>query len=412
MCRLFVPAVISLLCASPALAQQGSGDSSVGETPAAAQATPESGNPLKAAAVWIGDALRRDEGKPGFYAEFGGLPPGSGISGGPGYRHELFGGRTAIDASTAVSWSRSTAAQGIFEVPRLAHGHLSVGAQAARQDFTSIDFYGVGSASPESDASQFGLTYTDYRAFATAAPRSWLSVTGRIGYSPSVTIRRPRSSDHPATQDVFIPGAAPGLGDTPAFLHSDVSIDADTRNHRARPTSGGDYRLTVATFHDRESGRHSFRQIEGEASRFIPILHENWVIALRGRVAHSGVSAGNTVPFYLLPTLGGGRSLRGYGDYRFRDYNLLLLNAEYRWRVFGALDGALFYDAGNVQPRFADLDLTHLKTSYGIGFRFHSNDTTFFRLDVGRSAEGTRLLVGFNEALRPGHGSIFVPYVP
>jgi outer membrane protein assembly factor BamA len=118
------------------------------------------------------------------------------------------------------------------------------------------------------------------------------------------------------------------------------------------------------------------------------------------------------VPFYLLPTLGGSRSLRGYDDYRFRDRNLLLLNAEYRWRVFGALDGALFYDAGKVAPRFGDLDVTNLRSSYGLGFRFHSNNTTVFRVDVGRSAEGTRLLLSITDALKPGHGSILIPYVP
>ena len=117
-------------------------------------------------------------------------------------------------------------------------------------------------------------------------------------------------------------------------------------------------------------------------------------------------------PFYLLPTLGGSRSLRGYEDYRFRDRNLLLLNAEYRWRVFGALDGAIFYDGGKVEPRFRDLDITHLKSSYGLGFRFHSGDTTVFRLDIGRSREGTRVLVSLSDALRPGHGSMVIPYVP
>lgn len=152
--------------------------------------------------------------------------------------------------------------------------------------------------------------------------------------------------------------------------------------------------------------------MEAEASRFIPILHENWVLALRGRVAATNTSDGNGVPFYLLPSLGGRRSLRGYDDYRFADRNSLLLNAEYRWRVFGALDGALFYDAGNVAPRFGDLDLSHLKTSYGLGFRFHSNDSTFFGIDVGRSTEGTRLLLTLGEVFRPGHRSILIPYVP
>jgi signal transduction histidine kinase len=50
--------------------------------------------------------------------------------------------------------------------------------------------------------------------------------------------------------------------------------------------------------------------------------------------------------------------------------------------------------------------------SYGIAFRFHSDDRTFFRLDVAHSIEGTRVFLSITEPLRPGHGSIFIPYVP
>jgi outer membrane protein assembly factor BamA len=297
-------------------------------------------------------------------------------------------------------------------LPRLASDRLSAGVQVKRQDFTRVGFFGIGPASLEADGTDYRLKDTDYLAFARVKPRGWLTLGTRLGYSQPITIEAPRAARYPATQDLFTSATAPGLADRPAFMHGDVYVDADTRNHPARPTNGGDYRVTVSTFRDRDGGKYSFRQIEGEASQYVPILHENWVIALRARIARSDTGDGNIIPFYLLPTLGGSRSLRGYADYRFRDRNLLLLNAEYRWRVFGALDGALFYDAGQVTARFGDLDLTRLKTSYGLGFRFHSNDTPILRVDIGRSTEGTRLLLSITDALRSGHGSIVIPYVP
>jgi hypothetical protein len=410
--QLFVVTLAFGLCASPAFAQRAGGDNAPAQTSAAAappQATTE--GKLKAGATWIG-SLFGEKPKNGVYAEFGGLPPGSGISAGPGYRHQLFGGRAVIDGSAAISWSRGTFTQATFELPRLLSEHVSVGAQVKRQDFTRVSYFGIGPDSLEADGTDYRLKNTDYLAFATVKPQHWLTFGGRLGYSQPVSVQRPRAADFTPIQDVFTAATAPGLTDRPAFLHSDVYVDVDTRNHPSRPTNGGDYRVSVSTFSDRDFGRYSFRRIEGEASRFIPILHENWVIALRARVAGSDTTDGNVVPFYLLPTLGGSRSLRGYDDYRFSDRNLLLLNAEYRWRVFGALDGALFYDAGKVAPRFGDLDLTHLKSSYGLGFRFHSNNATVFRVDVGRSTEGTRLLLSITDALKPGHGSIFIPYVP
>jgi hypothetical protein len=153
-----------------------------------------------------------------------------------------------------------------------------------------------------------GLKNTDYLAFATVKPRSWLTLGGRFGYSQPVAIERPRMADYPAIQDVFTEVTAPGLAARPALLHGDASADVDTRNHPSRPTRGGDYRVTISAFSDRDFGRYSFRQVEGEASQFIPILHENWVIALRARVVGTNTDGANVVPFYLLPTLGGSRS--------------------------------------------------------------------------------------------------------
>ena len=376
----------------------------------APQATGESR--LQAGTEWIKNFIGNANGKDGFYPELGGVPPGSGHRLGPGFRHGLFDGRASIDASAAISWSRSNFAQATFELPHLAGDRVSVGTQAKWQDFTRVSYFGVGPESLKADHTAYALKNTDYIGFVNVTPRDWLTIGGRLGYTPHVDIERPHHTTHPATQDLFTDADTPGLAERPAFLHGDASVDVDTRDHPSRPTSGGDYRMTFSRFSDRDFNQFSFRQYEAEASQFIPILHENWVIALRARVTAADTPSGDVVPFYLLPTLGGSRSLRGYDDYRFRDRNLLLLNAEYRWTVFGALDGALFYDAGKVEPRFGDLGLTNMKTSYGVGFRFHSDDTTFFRVDIGHSTEGTRLFLSLGEMLRPGHGSILIPFIP
>ena len=412
-----VTLVVYVMCVSPAFAQQTDpeppdADPPSTQSPAPQPSKAEAGGRLEAGAKWIQTVFRSSKEKQGFYPEFRGLPPGSGISLGPGYRRPMFDGRLVLDGSAAVSWSRGTFAQATVTLPRLIADHVSIGAQVKRQDFTRVSYFGIGPDSLESDDSGYRLENTDYLAFATVQPRNWLTLGGRVGYTPHVTIERPRAATEPATQDVFTEAAAPGLTDRPPFLHSDAYLVVDRRNHPSRPTAGGDYRLMLSTFSDRDLDSYSFRRIEGEVSRYVPLRHENGLIALRARVAGTGTDAGNIVPFYLLPTLGGSSSLPGYNDYRFRDRNLLLLSAESRWRVFSALDGAIFYDAGKVAPRFGDLDLTDLKTSYGVGLRFHANNTTLFRVDVGRSREGTRLLVSITDALRPGHGSIFIPYVP
>ena len=105
------------------------------------------------------------------------------------------------------------------------------------------------------------------------------------------------------------------------------------------------------------------------------------------------------MPFYLQPTLGGSTTLRSVSDYRFRDNNLLYLNAEYRWEAFGGLDMALFTDFGKVAPEPGDLDLSDLEHAYGIGLRFNTYKTVFLRIDVGTGAgEGFRYFLKFSKA--------------
>ena len=62
------------------------------------------------------------------------------------------------------------------------------------------------------------------------------------------------------------------------------------------------------------------------------------------------------MPFYLMPTLGGNDTLRGFREYRFRGPHAILRRREYRWEIWSGLDGALFYDAGKVANRRADLE--------------------------------------------------------
>ena len=70
---------------------------------------------------------------------------------------------------------------------------------------------------------------------------------------------------------------------------------------------------------------------------------------------------------------------------------MLLLTGEYRWIPSRVLDMALFVDAGKVTSRRSDLDLEHLKTAVGIGFRIHGPNFTALRLDIARTKEGPRI---------------------
>jgi outer membrane protein assembly factor BamA len=165
----------------------------------------------------------------------------------------------------------------------------------------------------------------------------------------------------------------------------------------------------MAMFHDQHLALHSFRRMEAEAAQYVPIGRT--VLSLRGRLDLSQSSAGQTVPFYMLPAIGGSSSLRGYSDYRFRDLDAMLFDAEYRWPVLRRVDAALFYDVGAVAPAIGALS-GHLHADYGAGIRVHTAKRLLVRLDVARGNEGMRALVTFAAPLGLRSNRTLAPFVP
>jgi hemolysin activation/secretion protein len=113
-------------------------------------------------------------------------------------------------------------------------------------------------------------------------------------------------------------------------------------------------------------------------------------------VSTSDTDEGHVMPFYAMPTLGGNDTLRGFREYRFRGPHAILGQAEYRWELWSGLDAALFYDAGKVANRRADLNFQDLEKDYGFGFRFNTDQGIVFRVDAGfGSQDGKHLYIVF-----------------
>jgi outer membrane protein assembly factor BamA len=189
---------------------------------------------------------------------------------------------------------------------------------------------------------------------------------------------------------------APGLFDQPEYLRYTTIVDVNRRQPRGNPRRGGQYKLTHQRYNDNEGNHFSFDRVEVDLQQYVPLLKDRRVIALRARAAMTDAVEGAQVPFYLQPTLGGPDDLRGFRHLRFRDRNSLLLQAEYRWEIFTAVDGAIFYEAGKVAGRREDLDLRDLESDYGIGFRFGTINGVFLRIEgaFGSSA-GAHFIMRF-----------------
>ena len=128
----------------------------------------------------------------------------------------------------------------------------------------------------------------------------------------------------------------------------------------------------------------------------MPLLRENQVLAFRALASTTSTAAGEDVPYFLMPDLGGSHTLRGYSAWRFRDRNRLLMSAEYRWMAGPFVDMALFLDAGTVAARVRDLGDQDVKKSYGIGMSLHTPSSTVTRIELARTSEGMSLGLSFS----------------
>jgi outer membrane protein assembly factor BamA len=175
-----------------------------------------------------------------------------------------------------------------------------------------------------------------------------------------------------------------------------VFAEIDWRQSPGYTTRGGLSRVGWSGYRQTNAGARSFSRVDAEVQQFFPVLHENWVIALRAMASTTSVATGQNVPDLLLPDLGGSHTLRGYPAWRFRDRHRVLLTAEYRWKAGPLVDMALFIDAGKVAPRVRNLDFRNFRKTYGLGMSIHTPLSTVTRLEIAHTREGMGLVLSFS----------------
>lgn len=352
---------------------------------------------IESAVLWIEreQLLERwTSGYDGWYPRVGSITRGGGFAGGAGYRQHL-GPHVRTEVSGAISLRNYRALDVDVALPYLANRRLEIGAHAEYRFYPQQDYFGIGPDSLRGNRVSFLQEHTEVAGRAIYHPLPWLETGGEIGWL-NLDVGSGRDTRFPSIEDLFSEDSgAPGLASQPDFLRTRAWVSVDYRDQPGNARSGGFYTASWGDYSDRDSGRYSFGRFDAEARQYFPIFDKKRVIALRALFAYANNEPGGVVPFYMLPTLGGSTSVRGYRNFRFHDENAILLNVEYRWEAFSGLDMALFFDAGEVRNDWHDIDLQDLNTSYGIGFRFNTYQNVFLRLDVGFGGEGTRLFVAF-----------------
>jgi hypothetical protein len=278
-----------------------------------------------------------------------------------------------------------------------------------------VSYYGIGPDTLDDDRSGFRLRDN------TFGTRGWYRAWPALRLGGSVAAYLP---DHGpgghrtvrSIEQVFptssIPGfdSAPNFGRYRGFAELIYPIISEPDAPQASNVYGATYQLSFESVRDHSSGRYNFHRWETEVQQRIPGVKAGQRLTLHGFVATTNEDA--DVPFYLLYTLGGSgglkafrpdllggdgtrATLRAFKNYRFRDRNLVLMQAEYRIPLHRKVDATVFVDAGQVAPRPSEL-FNDLRAGTGFSLSYMRKGKALGRMDVGfGGGEGVQLFWSF-----------------
>jgi hypothetical protein len=323
----------------------------------------------------------------GFYPFLESVYSGGGFTLGAGYRR-FYADRTHWD----IKGLYSIKSYKFLELSTDSWGHeggrFDLHARVGWRDATQVAYHGLGIDS-SSDRTNYRMKQAYGGGDVWFRPARPFVLGGGLAIE-DFSLEQGKGTV-PSIEEVFTPETAPGLGVSPTYLHSFASAGIDSRPAQDYARTGGLYQLMYENYADSDS-TYSFDRLNIELVQHVPLMRENWVLSFHG-LMQTTLGDDDLVPYFLLPSLGSGGTLRGYGSWRFRDRHSVLGTGEFRWipsRL--ALDFALFYDAGMVAPKVDAFQMSRLKSDVGIGARFHGPFSTPLRIEVAKGSEGFHLV--------------------
>lgn len=295
----------------------------------------------------------------GIHGVLGSVAPGGGLTGGIGYSKNKshpnwqIQFETSARASIRKYWEldanlRLTKTSSSTTAP-IDLGNLKTNLYGFVKDMPRLDFFGIGPETTEQSRAVFHYREAVVGADISQPVTRWLDVGGGIeGIWPEIIrIANPTVT---SVERLYTEASAPGLNSQPPFLHLVAFAGLHSKGQpEARKL---DYLFFYHAYQDTTDHLYSFRRFDADLRNKFQFADKN-EIRIRGRVSLSETRPGQSVPFYLMETLGGSNirgddTLRGFRDYRFRDRDYFLVQTEFLRELRGALDFIAFYDFGKV----------------------------------------------------------------
>lgn len=249
--------------------------------------------------------------------------------------------------------------------------------------------WGIGNRTPESLEEDYTpITFNVMLEGQRRLTRGWYAgVTGQVAYRELKEVEEGgliESGSLPGSEDGWLSGAG-------------LLLIRDTRESTWYPRSSSFHQLRAMLYDGALGSDFDYLSLTVDLRKYTSVFREH-VLALRAL----GTGTTGDPPFDLLPQLGGDALLRGYYQGRFRDKNLLALQAEYRAPVWWKLGAVAFASTGQVAAKPGELRLDSFHTAAGFGVRFVVQDEEGVQLRAdfawGFDVEASGFYINIGEA--------------
>jgi outer membrane protein assembly factor BamA len=253
-------------------------------------------------------------------------------------------------------------------------------------------YFGLGPDTKPEDETTYWQYDALYDLVVGLQLKPWMALTTRLGYM-TFGGGAGRDDSVPTIGERYDETTAPGITTQPDYFRISPQILIDRRDISGNPHRGYMVGIEFGYYDDRGGGdAFEFSDFAADVRGYVPLWSQQRVLALRALYYGSYTPGSNRMPFYMMETLGGSHTLRGYEGLRFRGEDVLDLQVEYRWEASPAVEFALFTDAGTVSEEDQSVELDTMKWDIGWGVRFKAYRFMVFRLDHARSEEMQRFL--------------------
>jgi hypothetical protein len=248
-------------------------------------------------------------------------------------------------------------------------------------DLPSLPFYGLGNGSSLSSRAFYALTETEVSASLDVPVAPGVTLSGELDglwFAPD-----------PSTlfDAEFNETTAPGLHAQTTYIRPRLAVAWKYPPNEALYGFSTAAAAAYEFYEALSGGAFSFGRLDVRWNVSVGLDREQrfGAVHFASRLVLSDPHAGNTVPFYLQPTLGGAdihdeNLLRSYRNYRFRDRDLVAYEISYERQIVDPFGVRVFGELGKVGRTLGDLGFDGLKSSVGFGATFRLGGQTVFEI--------------------------------